>query len=808
MNHEVVQPSAASSRSVRAAQQTVVLLRRSGAVALTSLIVGATGAAAEEAAKTTYQDHVRPIFQEHCFACHSQDGAESDLALDSYAAVMAGGASGEVLSDGDPGGSRLWKLLNHEDSPAMPPDQDRIAAAQLDVVKAWIEGGLLENSGSERKRRASAVPQYEPSADNRPQGEPAMPQGVFREPVVVTAQPGAVAAVATSPWAPLVALAGQRQTLLYSLATGELLGVLPFVEGNPRVLRFSRDGSLLLVAGGRAGALGVAALFDVKSGRRLATLGEEIDEVLAADISPDQRWVALGGPKRTVRVYRAADGTVAYSIKKHTDWVTALEFSPDGKYLATADRVGGFFLWDAATGNPRADLRGHSEEITAVSWRADAAQLVSASEDDTLRWWNVKGEQLKSVGAHGGGALDVQFARDGRLVSSGRDQQTKLWTIDGAPLRTVAQLSELTLACAIDHEGARVVAADWNGRVAVVQAEDGAVLHELAVNPPNLATRVETARQQVAAAAERVAAAEAQMAAARGPWDAAQAAHVAWQRRWDEAGAALLQAAQLRRARAEETIVLGQAWQQANQQAAAALEQLAQRETDALHAVAEQYEAAQAARDEMRRTLEAAEQAAATARAALQEAQQQADDAAQQAVAAQRRLEEIRAERTSLPDLAPLQQAVATAEEAARQAAVESTQATERLRLAEAEWAAYQGADESLAQAATATAAERDAAQQRLAAAAAERQELDAQRADQVAALAQVERQLAELASRRAELEQTLATHEERLAAQAAALEECAAAAEAAAAAALEAEAQRAEHAAVQQLRASLQATP
>ena len=57
-------------------------------------------------------------------------------------------------------------------------------------------------------------------------------------------------ALATSPWAPVAAVAGQKQVLLFNMETFEVLGALPFPEGVAQVLRFSRNGSLLLAGGG------------------------------------------------------------------------------------------------------------------------------------------------------------------------------------------------------------------------------------------------------------------------------------------------------------------------------------------------------------------------------------------------------------------------------------------------------------------------------------------------------------------------------------------------------------------------------
>ena len=66
------------------------------------------------------------------------------------------------------------------------------------------------------------------------------------------------------------------------------------------------------------------------------TVGEEYDTVLAADISPDQTKIALGGPDRLVKIYSTATGELLHKMKKHTDWVTAVAFSPNGELLASA----------------------------------------------------------------------------------------------------------------------------------------------------------------------------------------------------------------------------------------------------------------------------------------------------------------------------------------------------------------------------------------------------------------------------------------------------------------------------------------
>jgi WD40 repeat protein len=190
---------------------------------------------------------------------------------------------------------------------------------------------------------------------------------------------------------------------------------------------------LLLVAGGKPVQSGVVVLFDVATGKRLATVGDEPDAIIAADISPDEKRVAIGCTSRLVKLYSTEDGSLQATINKHTDWVTAVAFSPDGKYLITGDRIGNIHLWDGATGGVILPLSEHKKSVRALSWRSDSNVIASCGEDGTLVWWDVKdGWPLETKpNAHPGGVLDCRFGPQGELATCGRDGTVKLWSTDG-----------------------------------------------------------------------------------------------------------------------------------------------------------------------------------------------------------------------------------------------------------------------------------------------------------------------------------------------------------------------------------------
>jgi WD40 repeat protein len=455
--------------------------------------------------KFTFEEHVRPIFREHCCACHNQDKATNDLALDSYERVRKGGASGEAITPGDPDGSYLFSLVSHKDQPHMPPSGDKIPAEKIDILKKWIAGGALKDSGSKVVVKKASLNLAMTTGAARPEGPAVMPEGVFHQPSVYTARPAAITALAASPWAPLVAIGGQRQIVLYNTDSAEMVGVLPFPEGIPFSLRFSRSGKLLLAGGGKAASRGLAAIYDVHSGKRLSQVGDELDAVIASDINAAQTLVALGGPQKILRIFNLGDGSQAVEIHKHTDWITAVEFSPDGVLLATADRAGGVFVWEAGTDREFHALEGHKAAVTAMSWRDDSNVLATASEDGTIALWSMEnGKRIKDISAHSGGATCLQFLHDGRFVSGGRDHLVKLWGSGGNQIRQFEPFGELVMKVAAAHDGNRIVAGDWSGEVRLAQAADGKIVNRLAANPPTLEMLLQ--QRQAEAAVARAAA--------------------------------------------------------------------------------------------------------------------------------------------------------------------------------------------------------------------------------------------------------------------------------------------------------------
>ena len=291
-------------------------------------------AIAEE--KMNFEDHIKPILREKCLTCHNTNKKSSDLDLSSYSSLMQGGAAGASIEAGDSGASYIYSLVSHQSEPFMPPNADKLPDATLDTIKKWIDSGAPETASSKvmLPKKKNAAMTVDVSAGARPEGAPPMPDVLNVEPVVHTSATTAVSAIATNPWSKLVAVAGQKQVVLYHTETLEPLGVLPFPEGVPRVLKFSRNGALLLAGGGHGAAKGLCVVWDIRTGERIMTVGDELDEVLAADISADQSLR---------RTRRPGERSCEFITPRPANWPTNVKNIPIGSTPWNSARTG--YCW-------------------------------------------------------------------------------------------------------------------------------------------------------------------------------------------------------------------------------------------------------------------------------------------------------------------------------------------------------------------------------------------------------------------------------------------------------------------------------
>jgi hypothetical protein len=98
----------------------------------------------------SYQADVRPILEQHCLECHAPGGAgqvASGFDMSSYESLMRGGKFGPFVVPGDVLASNLIILVEGRAHPSitMPHGRGKIPAADIEVLKTWVQEGARNN---------------------------------------------------------------------------------------------------------------------------------------------------------------------------------------------------------------------------------------------------------------------------------------------------------------------------------------------------------------------------------------------------------------------------------------------------------------------------------------------------------------------------------------------------------------------------------------------------------------------------------------------------------------------------------------
>ncbi len=206
----------------------------------------------------------------------------------------------------------------------------------------------------------------------------------------------------------------------------------------------------------------------------LAT-GQVVDEInergiTALAVTPEGRHVGSASEK-DISIIDPLTG-LQRSLEGHADTVRAVVVAADGQFAISASEDQTLKLWNLLTGNVQT-LTGHSDWVSSVALTPDARYAISGSADKTVKVWDVaNGREIRTLRGHIGTITAVAITADAkRAISVSRDETIKVWDVSNGAVIASLGTDVPNLCCAIGMQGTVYVVGDERGRVHFLRLE-------------------------------------------------------------------------------------------------------------------------------------------------------------------------------------------------------------------------------------------------------------------------------------------------------------------------------------------------
>jgi len=97
-----------------------------------------------------------------------------------------------------------------------------------------------------------------------------------------------------------------------------------------------------------------------------------------------------------IQVWDWATGSITQTLSGHTSPVNKVAVSPDGRTLASASDDMSLKLWNLTSGTVMHTLN-HTDAVRGVAWHPNCLQLATTGANGMLTYWTVDGELITSV---------------------------------------------------------------------------------------------------------------------------------------------------------------------------------------------------------------------------------------------------------------------------------------------------------------------------------------------------------------------------------------------------------------------------
>ncbi|KAJ7755202.1 WD40-repeat-containing domain protein [Mycena metata] len=186
---------------------------------------------------------------------------------------------------------------------------------------------------------------------------------------------------------------------------------------------------------------GIIQILDPRTLQVLQSIQGHHDCVQSLEFSSDGLLLVSTADDATTKVWDASL-QICQELSTNADAVLCAVFSADSAAVVAGYTDSSICWWDRNTASTQRIFRGHDGPVNVVRLTSNGGLLVSASDDSTIRVWNVMTGGITVLQGHLRPVTSLLILKDTQIISSSNDGSVRVWDINSGDLmRTVLQVS-------------------------------------------------------------------------------------------------------------------------------------------------------------------------------------------------------------------------------------------------------------------------------------------------------------------------------------------------------------------------------